>query len=362
MRILIATNSYPTNKNPTHQVFVRNIYNGLKKKFPQTDLVYNRYYEWFKSDLGKGNAITGLFKFVALIWSYLPYFIYKTKKYDVIYSHGELLPGILIPTLQKIFGVKHICYVHGSANIFTLEKGFNFMVTKYVFNKSDLLVTNSVFMQSVIKKEYGLPSTIVTPGYNTDLFNTIHQTRTIDICFAGSAVHIKGADLILKAVNINRIFYQKHGLKIHIYTDGALKADYLNYIESNNLTDFISIYERLSDQDLSKTFKKTKVVLFPSREESLGLIGIEAIASGCVLIAANTGGITEYVDHGKNGFLFERENAEDLQKMIEYVFKNYNAIRTEFADIQKSVQAYSLEKGIHQTVELFSSIFAGKDL
>lgn len=356
MRILIATNSYPTVKNPTHQIFVKNIYKGLKVKFDEVGLVYNLYYRWFKSDLGTGNAFSSLLKFLVLIWSFLPQFLYKARSYDVIYSHGELLPGILIPALQKIYGIKHVCYVHGSANDFSKTKRTYYRLTKYVLRKSDYIVTNSSFMQKVIEFEYGCKSTVITPGYNAKLFYLKEIERTVDICFAGSAVWKKGADLILKAQTSNKKFYTQNNLKINLYTDGALKNNLLHTIRTKNLIEIVSVHRRVADNELADLFSKSKIVLFPSREEPLGLIGIEAIASGCIVIAANTGGIKEYIIDGENGFLFEPGNETDLQKKIEHVFKNYSFIKEKFKNSHKTVEAFLIENGINQTVDFFNSI------
>ncbi|TVR16953.1 MAG: glycosyltransferase [Balneolaceae bacterium] len=360
MRILIATNSYPTKKNPTHQIFVKNIHKGLKQKYDEVGLVYNLYYRWFKSDLGTGNALSSLLKLLALIWSFLPQFLYKAKSYDVIYSHGELLPGILIPALQKMHGIKHVCYVHGSANDFSKNKGIYFRLTKYVLEKSDFIVTNSNFMQKVIQSEYGLKSTLITPGYNAELFHLRENERTIDISFAGSAIWKKGVDLILKAQHSNKSFYIQNNLKIHLYTDGALKNRLLNTIHTQNLSDIMIIHERITDDELAALFSKSKIVLFPSREEPLGLIGIEAIASGCIVIAANTGGIKEYIIDGENGFLFEPDNVAELQEKIEYVFNNYSSIKEKFKHSHKTVEAYSIKSGIDQTTDFLNSISADR--
>lgn len=356
MRILIATNSYPTKKNPTHQIFVKNIYEGLKVKYDEVGLVYNLYYRWFKSGLGTGNVFSSFLKLVVLIWSFLPFFLYKARSYDLIYSHGELLPGILIPALQKMYGIKHVCYVHGSANDFAKNKGIYYRLTKYVLEKSDFIVANSSFIQRMIEIEYGFKSTIITPGYNTELFYVKDVERTIDICFAGSAVWKKGADLILKAQTSSKTFYIQNGIKVNLYTDGALKSNLIKTVRTQNLSNITVIHERLTDVELAELFSKSKIVLFPSRDEPLGLIGIEAIASGCIVIAANTGGIKEYIKDGENGFLFEPGNQADLQQKIEHVFNNYSSIKEKFKNSHKSVEAFSLENGINQTVDFFNTI------
>jgi glycosyltransferase involved in cell wall biosynthesis len=53
-----------------------------------------------------------------------------------------------------------------------------------------------------------------------------------------------------------------------------------------------------------------------SRCEAFGRVTVEAMKLGLPVIAANTGGSLELVQHGINGFLYEWGNPLDLAKQI----------------------------------------------
>ena len=61
---------------------------------------------------------------------------------------------------------------------------------------------------------------------------------------------------------------------------------------------------------------KALATLSCSRWENLSLAAMEALATGCPLIAADRGGISEHIQHGRNGMLFEAGNAERLAECI----------------------------------------------
>lgn len=69
----------------------------------------------------------------------------------------------------------------------------------------------------------------------------------------------------------------------------------------------------LTGKELGSAFACADAFIFPSRTETLGLVLLEAMAAGCPVVAANSGGITDIVTSGVNGYLF---NPEDEQGAI----------------------------------------------
>ena len=69
----------------------------------------------------------------------------------------------------------------------------------------------------------------------------------------------------------------------------------------------------LTGRDLGAAFACADAFIFPSRTETLGLVLLEAMAAGCPVVAANSGGIVDIVTSGVNGYLF---NPEDEQGAI----------------------------------------------
>lgn len=61
----------------------------------------------------------------------------------------------------------------------------------------------------------------------------------------------------------------------------------------------------LQGRELGAAYASADAFIFPSRTETLGLVLLEAMAAGCPVVAANSGGIPDIVTDGVNGFLFE---------------------------------------------------------
>ena len=64
----------------------------------------------------------------------------------------------------------------------------------------------------------------------------------------------------------------------------------------------------LQGLELASAFASADAFVFPSRTETLGLVLLEAMAAGCPVVAARSGGIPDIVTDGVNGYLFEPDD------------------------------------------------------
>jgi glycosyltransferase involved in cell wall biosynthesis len=67
-------------------------------------------------------------------------------------------------------------------------------------------------------------------------------------------------------------------------------------------------------KELGSAFASADAFIFPSRTETLGLVLLEAMAAGCPVVAARSGGIPDIVTDGVNGYLFDPQ--ADIQEAI----------------------------------------------
>ncbi|MGB0563827.1 MAG: glycosyltransferase family 4 protein [Spirulinaceae cyanobacterium] len=76
-------------------------------------------------------------------------------------------------------------------------------------------------------------------------------------------------------------------------------------------TNFVGYLKGL---ELASAFASADAFVFPSRTETLGLVVLEAMAAGCPVVAANSGGIPDIVSDGENGYLFNPADPEGAIK------------------------------------------------
>jgi glycosyltransferase involved in cell wall biosynthesis len=75
----------------------------------------------------------------------------------------------------------------------------------------------------------------------------------------------------------------------------------------------------MSGTTLASAFASADAFIFPSRTETLGLVLLEAMAAGCPVVAANSGGIPDIVQDRVNGHLFDPQDEQGAIKATQFL-------------------------------------------
>src|SRR5690606_5341290 len=72
-----------------------------------------------------------------------------------------------------------------------------------------------------------------------------------------------------------------------------------------------------SREEVTKILDATTVFIFPSTwPETLGIVGLEALARAVPVVASDVGGVREWLEHARNGFLVLPKDAAALASRI----------------------------------------------
>ncbi|HEY9762815.1 MAG TPA: glycosyltransferase family 1 protein [Trichocoleus sp.] len=91
------------------------------------------------------------------------------------------------------------------------------------------------------------------------------------------------------------------GARLALVGDGPYRAE----LEKHFADLPVHFVGYLGGEQLASAYASADAFIFPSRTETLGLVLLEAMAAGCPVVAANSGGIPDIVTDGVNGYLFD---------------------------------------------------------
>ena len=100
--------------------------------------------------------------------------------------------------------------------------------------------------------------------------------------------------------------------------DGAQRDDMLARLREYSLEDVVEYVGLKPQGELPRYFSRMDVFVFPTirSTESLGLVGLEAMACGVPVIGSKIGGLQGYIDEDFNGYLFPPGDAPALAAKI----------------------------------------------
>lgn len=331
---------YPSKKDPVYGTFVKEFHDAIVKEnhSGKTDLI----------------AIKGRSKY--FIWKLYKYFIFYVRnlfvllffRYDLIYVHTITHPIIPIRIVSIFKKLTLVFNIHGDdllggGIVSCLRK-----LARPLLNQAISIVSPSNYFKKEIIKvlpDYPAEKIFVSPsgGVNTTLFVPLNSRKTREVFVMGFVSRIdkgKGWDLFLNAVNSMR---QRYGnVRGIIAGRGAETKEMIELISQLDLSSIVDYIGPIPHDKLPSIFTQMDCFIFPTtrKEESLGLVGLEAMACGIPVIASDSYGPTDYIEDGENGLLF---STGDISSLIDRVDYYYNLTDSEKDMISDNARKSSLK-------------------
>ena len=116
----------------------------------------------------------------------------------------------------------------------------------------------------------------------------------------------------------------------------------------------VKILIDLPFQEMLKQFGEHDIFVLPSIAESFATSVLEALASGCAVIASNDNGSSGYIEDGINGLTFKKNNIEDLIAKLNFFIKDSGKIAIfGYRAIEKVKQEHNPAKFVKQIEQLY---------
>ncbi len=138
-----------------------------------------------------------------------------------------------------------------------------------------------------------------------------YTDKEYDVIYVGRLIAAKGIELLL---DVLLELQKKYPLKAILLGDGPLKSTLRSKIDNQCLGDHIQLLGYKSDA--LQYIQKSKILVFPSWDEGLGRVVIEAMKLKTAVISTDAGGVVELVMDHKNGLVFDKFSKSSLYAAI----------------------------------------------
>ena len=209
----------------------------------------------------------------------------------------------------------------------------------------DYYVTISEYAKDAMKKYYGREAVVVHPPVEVDDFKIKVKksqkkqrkkqlaVENLDLAKAyittSRQVNWKRLDLAVQACLMTQ-------RRLVVIGEGPEHKKLVKMAEGSDLIEFLPLMKK---EELAQYLAKARGYLFPSLEP-FGIAPVEALATGCPVIAYGVGGARDYVEDRKNGLLFEPQSSKALAETI----LKFEKMKFNRAKITKTVDGFSVER------------------
>lgn len=295
---------------------------------------------------------------------------FHREKPEIVHTHSSKA-GLLGRWAGWLARVPHIIHTphghvfsghfdkHASAFFFWLEK-----ITDLITDRTIALTKGEKddYLKLLLTRDKKLE--IVHSGVNIEAFENSapdisRKKESVNIeagspvvGFVGWLLPIKGPDILLKAME-----------KVWIdHPDATLV--YVGKGESENILKFhaneTGVLPKVKflgwRQDIPEIMRLFDVFVLPSRNEGMGRVLVEAMATGLPVIGSRVGGIPDLIRDGYNGFLFEAEHPDNLAYAISRLLAD-KKLRTSMGKRGRNMaKDYSIEAMVQKIDRLYSRI------
>lgn len=154
---------------------------------------------------------------------------------------------------------------------------------------------SGISVSQAVANHISTPSKVIPNPYREDVFyQRSNIPRDQELIFVGRLVSDKGVDLLLEALSE----LKETGLtpKLTVVGAGVEGTNLHELAESLNIQEQVNFVGIKVEQELAELLNRHQIMVVPSRwQEPFGVVALEGIACGCVVIGSEGGGLKEAI-------------------------------------------------------------------
>ncbi len=185
-------------------------------------------------------------------------------------------------------------------------------------------------------------SIVIPNPYRDDLFRRLPGVpRTEELLFVGRLVSDKGVDILLDALGL----LAGEGLapRLTVVGEGPERARLAAQAEGLGIADRVEFLGTRTGGDLVRILNQHRILAVPSRyNEPFGIVALEGIACGCVVVGSAGGGLPEAI--GPCGLTFRNCDTADLVRVLAPLLRDPGAGSALLEKAPEHLAAHSSER------------------
>jgi len=260
--------------------------------------------------------------------------ICKERGVERIMVHHMLPAGYVAMRMKRAMKIPFIVFSHGTDFVLGTATPHKTKMTKMVLSATDKVICNSQSLKARLLQKlpmfaektevlYPCPDAFFMQNSSPEQVEHLRTMYGLEgkkvLLSVSRLVDGKGFAHLLRLMP--ELLKRNPNLVWFIAGDGEKRGKIMDMIQERNLQNIVRFIGQVPHEELAAYYDIADLFVllthpFEGKEEGLGLVFLEAAASGLPVVAGASGGVAEAVADGETGYVVDVEKELDVMKAI----------------------------------------------
>lgn len=297
------------------------------------------------------------FKPIFNMWVHIVYGFLFMKRYIKIIKPDFILVYFLLPSgipamyYAKKFDIPNAVFIGGSDILYnskSIQKSL-----AYILSMTDKIIVTSNHIRQIVKIKHSInDKNIINIPYGIKI-NSLGKINKkygpIKILCVQRLVKSKGTHYLIAAIK-NLVESNYNNIVLDIIGDGEEIDNLRKMTEEFNLSKVITFHGNIDNDKINNYYTEADIFVFPTLAEGFGIVLLEAMVAGNIIVATNCTSIPDIIKHERNGLLFQPGDVGELTNILKKIIDNIKKYKYMSDNAKKDVRMFDI-KNISKRLE-----------